>query len=213
MVLGYTIWSDSNYLFYLIWNIFLAFLPFLVSASLLWYKNQPARPCQLPMESRLAHEGAGREKTYPIIFIFGLVIWLILFPNAPYLITDIIHLGANPSIPFWYDAILLFASAWIGIYLGIYSLFHIEQIFLTWCSQKKTDLIILIIILFSSLGIYLGRFLRWNSWDVFIQPKYILSDILNIFSKPFNHLDAYITIIVFFVFITISYRVWKYVRK
>lgn len=193
MVLSYTIWSDSNFLLYLIWNIFLAFLPFLLSASLLWYKNQP--------------------KTYPIVFIFGLAIWLILFPNAPYLVTDIIHLGANPSIPFWYDAILLFTSAWIGVYLGIYSLFHIEQIFLSWCSKKKTDLIILIIILFSSLGIYLGRFLRWNSWDVFIQPKYIFSDVLDIFSKPFNHPDAYITIIVFFVFITISYRVWKYARK
>lgn len=168
-------------------------MPFLISVSLLLYKT--------------------KEKTHLIIFIIGLFVWLIVFPNAPYLVTDIIHLGANQNVPFWLDITLLFSSAWIGLYLGIYSLSHIEKILLTWFSQRKTNVIILITILVSSFGIYMGRFLRWNSWDIFVQPKIVFKDIAIVLSDIFNYKEAYITTIVFFIFITLSYGVWKYVRK
>lgn len=191
--MGYTIWSDTSYFLYLIWNIFLAFLPFFISASLLKYQN--------------------KEKNYQPIIFLGLIIWLIFFPNAPYLVTDIIHLSENIAVPFWYDVLLLFSSAWLGIYIGVHSLFHVEQIFLLKYSKIKTGVFILLTILLSSFGIYMGRFLRWNSWDVFIQPRFILKDSLDIFYHPFDHPEAYITALIFFVFVTISYNFWKYIRK
>ncbi|MEI7810304.1 MAG: DUF1361 domain-containing protein [bacterium] len=193
LVFGFTVWYDSSYFIYLIWNVFLAFLPYLLSANLLKYSN--------------------KEKINKIVLIFGLVFWLLLFPNAPYLASDIIHLGINPLVPAWLDIFLLFSCAWIGMYLGIYSLFHIEKILLSFWNKNKTNIAMVLIILLSSFGIYLGRFLRWNSWDIFFQPKLILNDIANIFYKPVSHLDAYITTIIFFIFITASYYSWKYVNK
>ncbi|MEI6580641.1 MAG: DUF1361 domain-containing protein [bacterium] len=193
LVLGFTIRYDSDYFFYLLWNIFLAFIPFLISSKLLWYKN--------------------KEKKYPVIFVLGLTLWLVVFPNAPYVVTDLIHLIASTFVPLWINVILLFSSAWIGIFLGIISLFHIEQIILPWFGRITTDLIILGVILLSSFGVYLGRFLRWNSWDIFLQPKAILNDFIDIFSNPLSHKEAYITTIVFFVLITVSYNIWKSVFK
>src|SRR5687767_1528841 len=46
-------------------------------------------------------------------------LWLLFLPNAPYLITDIIHLQRYPSVPLWYDLILLVAAAWTGSFLGL----------------------------------------------------------------------------------------------
>ena len=193
LVLGYTVLADSTFFLYLIWNIFLAFLPFLVSALLLWYVN---------------------NKNIKIsLLVVSLIFWLILFPNAPYIVTDLIHLNVNPQVPLWFDILLIFSSAYIGLYLGIHSLDHIEQIFLKYFNKNKTNILIIISIFLSSFGIYLGRFPRWNSWDLFIQPKSILLDAWNVLNDPFNNKDAYITTIAFFVFILVSYYIWKYSRK
>lgn len=193
LVLFYTVWSDTSYFLYIIWNIFLAFLPFLISSNLLWYKNQ------------------GKFGTP--IFIFGLLVWLALFPNAPYLVTDLIHLGANPSVPFIFDFLILFISAWVGMYLGVYSLFHVEEIFFDKYGKKITNSLLFVIILISSFGIYIGRFLRWNSWDVFLRPGYLVKDISEVVNHPHNYPEAYVSTAVFFVFITLSYLVWKKIKK
>ena len=198
LVLGYTIYADSAYYLYLIWNIFLAFLPFFISSTILWYENKITK--------------VGGGKTKPGIFISGLILWLILFPNAPYLITDIIHLGASHTAPLWIDSILLFSSAYIGVFLGLYSLSHIEHIFLLRFGRIKANLIILLAIFLSSFGIYIGRFLRWNSWDLFVNSKNFFVNIFDVFAHPLGHGDAYLTTIIFFVFITGSYYLWKYVR-
>lgn len=193
LVLVFTIWTDSSYFVYLIWNIFLAFLPFFISSLLLLYKSS--------------------GNTNHIIFVVGLFFWLILFPNAPYVVTDIIHLGENMIVPIWFDIILLFSSAWVGLYLGIQSLYHIEQLFLSWYGKRKTNILVLVLIFLSSFGIYLGRFLRWNSWDIIAKPDILFKDIFNIISHPLIYPEAYITTILFFIFITGSYNIWKYLRK
>ena len=183
------IWSDSTYFIYLLWNIFLAFLPFLLSAILLWYKTN--------------------KKIKSGVLIFGLIVWLSLFPNAPYLVTDFIHLGGKSIVPLWYDALLIFSSAWLGMLLALYSLFNIEQIFLTRYSKRITSFLIIVSILISSFGIYIGRFLRWNTWDIIIQPKHIIHDVSVILLHPFHYLEAYMFTLSFFVFIYVSYISWK----
>ena len=193
LVLAYTVLADSIFFVYLIWNIFLAFIPFFISSALLWYKKQ--------------------EKNYLIFFIFGLFFWLIFFPNAPYLVTDIIHLGSNKDVPILFDMILLFSSALVGVYFALKSLFQVEQILFFWFKKKKTDVAIILVILLSSFGVYLGRYLRWNSWDLFFNAKNILNDIANIFLKSENHKEAYIVTLVFFVFISCSYHIYKYFKN
>ena len=193
LVFVYTILADSIFFIYLIWNIFLAFIPFFISAFLLWYQKK-------------------NKKNLVFIFI-GLFLWLIFFPNAPYIVTDLIHLGVNPSVPLFLDIILLFSSALVGMYFAVKSLSHIEQIFLSYFSNKKTSIILLFIILLSSFGVYLGRYLRWNSWDTFLQPKYILNDVANIFFNIENHIEAFVITLVFFIFVTFSYYIYKYFKN
>lgn len=193
LVLGYTAWVDSAFFLYLIWNIFLAFLPFVISSFLLWYSNK------------------NNKKNF--LLCAGIFIWLILFPNAPYLITDIIHLNINPSVPLWFDMVLLFSSAYIGVYLGIHSLYHIEQIIQKYFNKSITKTLLLFSIFISSFGVYLGRFPRWNSWDLFIQPKNVLGDIWDVFQNPSDNQDAYTTTLIFFIFISVSYVFWKYTKK
>jgi uncharacterized membrane protein len=183
------IWSDSTYFIYLLWNIFLAFLPFLLSNILLWYKIN--------------------KKINLEFLVFGLIVWLFLFPNAPYLVTDFIHLGVKSIVPLWYDALLIFSSAWLGMLLALYSLSNIERLFLTRYSKRVTSFIIIVFILISSFGIYIGRFLRWNTWDVIIQPKHIIHDVSVILLHPFHYIEAYTFTISFFVFIYVSYISWK----
>ena len=193
LIVAYTVLADSIFFVYLIWNIFLAFIPFFISSTLLWYKKQ--------------------EKNYLIFFIFGLLFWLIFFPNAPYLVTDIIHLGSNKDVPILFDVILLFSSALLGMYFALKSLFQVEQILLHWFKKKKTNIIILLMILVSSFGVYLGRYLRWNSWDLFFDTKNIFNGIANIFLKIENYKEAYIVTLVFFAFITCSYYIYKYFKN
>ena len=183
------IWGKMSFV-YILWNIFLAFIPFIISSLLLSFSNE--------------------GKLKKIIFIFGIILWLIFIPNAPYLITDFIHLGTTRSIPIIYDTLLLFSSASVGLILGFFSLFHIEQIIKMRLSKRKTSIIIGIIILIISFGIYLGRFLRFNSWDVFINHTSLIKNVWKIFSQSKTHIEVYLYTLLFFVFLALSYKAWKY---
>lgn len=180
----------SYYFTYLFWNIFLAILPFVISSLLLW--------------------SAENNKLKKPIAILGGTIWLLLLPNAPYIVTDFIHIGRNHSAPLIYDTFLLFSSAWVGLLLGMYSINHIEKILQKKFSPPKTSVIIAIVVFIASFGIYLGRFLRFNSWDVFSDASLFFTNITSIFSQPSIHQDAYLFTLLSFTFIYVSYRSWKY---
>src|SRR5581483_11323407 len=90
--------------FWLVWNLFLAWLPALGAFAAYNLNHLPTRLRWLP--------------------ILGFsVLWLLFLPNAPYLITDIIHLKPHPGVPLWYDLITLVTFAWTGSFLGLISLF------------------------------------------------------------------------------------------
>ena len=136
-------------------------------------------------------------------FITGLtlVLWLLFFPNAPYLVTDLIHLSARPPIPIWYDALLLFSFAWLGIALALRALQQL-QIYLETCYPNPwIKLLIGIPLLLSGLGIYLGRVQRWNSWDAILHPWGPVRDTLNLFLHPGQHVQAWAMIVLFSLFL------------
>jgi len=188
-ILRIIIWGKMSFV-YILWNIFLAFIPFIISSLLLLFSNE--------------------RKLKKIIFIFGIILWLIFIPNAPYLVTDFIHLGTTRSIPVIYDVFLLFSSASVGLILGFQSLFHIEQIIKMKYSTQITSLIMGFIIFIISFGIYLGRFLRFNSWDVFINHTSLIKNVWKIFSQSKTHIEVYLYTLLFFVFLALSYKAWKY---
>lgn len=175
---------------YILWNILLAFIPFLISSILLFYSE--------------------KNKLNQTLFVIGGIVWLIFLPNAPYIVTDLIHIGVVKGVPVLYDSVLLFTSAWAGLLLGMNSIYHIEKILLSKYSKKITNFIILVVILFASFGIYLGRFLRFNSWDFFTNHSSLLSSVWKIFTQSNNYINVYIYTILFFFFIYMSFISFKY---
>ena len=135
---------------WLAWNLFLAWVPFLL--ALLLYER--------------ARAGASWRVLVPL----GLL-WLAFFPNAPYLITDLKHLGHGAQVPVLYDVLLLSAAAWLGLLLGLSSLFLVHAIARRLVGALDAWALVVAVLALSSFGIYLGRVQRWNSWDVVVHPQ------------------------------------------
>jgi len=143
-----TLFSGSfNYAF-LIWNLFLAWIPFLIA-----YFTYTVT--------------LNRRQIY-VVMPIAAFFWLIFFPNAPYILTDFQHLaGTWRDVPVWYDVMLLIWFSFTGLLLGMVSLFLMQEIirreFGRWVGWGFVALVSVL----SSAGVYVGRFLRWNSWDIF----------------------------------------------
>jgi uncharacterized membrane protein len=134
---------------WLAWNLLLAWIPF--GLSLLLYAR--------------ARAGASWRLLAPL----GLL-WLVFFPNAPYLVTDLKHVGNGGSVPVLYDVLLLSAGAWTGLLLGLTSLFLVHAVARRKLGALDAWALVVGVLVLSSFGIYLGRVLRWNSWDVVVHP-------------------------------------------
>lgn len=181
--------TGSSYYSFLLWNILLALLPFIVSLTAL-------------------HLDERKKLALWALILMG-VLWLALFPNAPYLVTDVVHLRKSELAPIWFDALMFFSVAWAGMLSGLYSLSHVEKILRARYSNMLTWTILSVFIALSSIGIYVGRFLRWNSWDVVASPYGLVTDVWSIFAQPGEHQQAYAMIPVFFIFILVSYLAWR----
>jgi uncharacterized membrane protein len=134
-------------------------------------------------------------------------VWLLFFPNAPYLITDLVHLHARPEMPYWFDQILYMAFAFTGVYLGMVSLILMQSLV-----RRALGWILSWVFAFGALvlggfGIYLGRFLRFNSWDLLVNPKPLLKELLSWVRHPKSNSDAFIFALTFSVFFSAIYFV------
>jgi uncharacterized membrane protein len=135
----------------LVWNLFLAWIPFVLSytAYILSWK---------------------RSSLYLIIPVTAFL-WLIFFPNALYILTDLQHLSRQSSAaPLWYDVIMLVWFSWTGLLLGIVSLYFMHEIIQRTFGRVVGWAFVLLVSGLSSFGVYLGRFGRFNSWDLLQSP-------------------------------------------
>jgi len=174
---------------YILWNIFLAFVPFFITSILTLNTN--------------------KDNILKPVFIIGFLFWFLFLPNAPYVITDFIHLGRFYAVPTMYDMFLLFTSAWVSLLLGLHSLFQMEKMLLLRFTRKITNIIIIVTILFTSFGVYLGRYLRFNSWDFFLSHNSLLASIWKVLTQSNNYANVYGYTLLFFVFIYVSYRSFR----
>jgi len=188
-ILRILIWGKLSFI-YITWNIFLAFIPFIISSLILYFFKE------------------GKIKKY--LFVIGIFLWIIFIPNAPYIITDFVHLGEIRSIPLLYDIVLLFTSSCVGLILGFNSFYHIEQIIYTKYNKNISNIIMGIIILMISFGVYLGRFLRFNSWDVFINHTSLIKNIWKNFSQSNGYIEVFFYTGLLFFFLFLFYKAWKY---
>lgn len=186
-MLAARIWYSDHYTYsFLQWNLFLAWIP-LFSALGMWVIQERKVP------------GAG------FLISLGFLGWLAFFPNAPYIVTDFLHLTERNNVPLWYDLLLLFSFAWNGLVVGFTSLWIVQAVIANQWGARLSWLIVAGTLAVSGFGIYLGRFLRWNSWDVLTNPELLARDIYHIVTNPFAHPKIVVMTLLFSSFLTLAY--------
>ena len=168
---------------FLLWNLFLAAIPFALSAALHLAARKPKARLLLPV-------GA---------------VWLLFFPNAPYLVTDLFHLEPRAGVPYWYDLALIMSCAWNGLMLAYSSLMDmhtlVRQRLGFWSGWSFATLALGL----SAFGVYLGRYLRFNSWDILSNPFTLFYDIVQRFLHPFHNWQTWGVTVVFWAFLLLGY--------
>lgn len=141
--------THSIYLLFLIWNLFLAIIPYYLSSSI--YNNF-------------------FDKSKKIQNCFYVIIWLLFIPNTFYILTDFTHLHFKNTFQFGLDLLILSSFSFAGFYVGLLSLQHVHQLTIAKYGDKIGYMFILTSSFLSAFGIYLGRVLRFNSWDIISKP-------------------------------------------
>jgi uncharacterized membrane protein len=132
-------------------------------------------------------------------------LWLLFFPNAAYIVTDFVHLRAIAPIPLWFDIGLIAVFAWSGCFLAVASLRTMQALVASYLGAAASWLFVAAVFGLNGLGIYLGRFLRWNSWDLFIHPHGVLSDAAAIVAHPIANRQATGVICMFGALLCVCY--------
>jgi uncharacterized membrane protein len=136
-----------------------------------------------------------------------LVAWLLFFPNAPYLMTDLVHQRVQDNRLVWLDLVALQAFAWTGLALGFVSLDLAQRVVARRVGRVASWLFAAAAIGLSAFGIYLGRFRRWNSWDVARDPFGLISDVARMVLHPFAHVHVVAFSVVLAAFLMAAYVV------
>jgi uncharacterized membrane protein len=182
--------SDSSRYIFLYWNLALAILAPLIAFFLVY---------------RVRRFGW----LHPIQLLLTLV-WLLFLPNSFYIISDFIHLRETYEAPLLYDIALFMSFVMSGLILGMVSVYvvHLEL-------QKKIRiryawLCITAIFLLSSFAIYLGRFSRWNTWDILLAPAGLLFDVSDRVVNPAAHKETYVsTLSMFLLLLAVYWVLWE----
>lgn len=151
---------------FLFWNLFLAWVPYLLALALVGLDRLRAPGWLLA--------GVG-------------VVWLLFLPNAPYILTDFIHLGAIPGAPRWFDVLLIGSFAATGLALGLASLLLVHHLVAARVGKVAGWVVAIGSLALSSVGVYLGRFPRFNSWDVVTNPHGLVEVITSRLADPLGN--------------------------
>lgn len=188
LLLARTVYTGGLTFAFLLWNLFLAFLPWLLSHS-------------------LATRPAWTNKKWKLVLVF--TAWLLFIPNSFYMLTDLFHLYDNFSVPRWYDLLLILSFAWNATLMGILSVRNIEKILEARWRYRHDVFFVYPIMLLNALGIYIGRYMRFNSWDVVSNPFALIAGIAHLLLHPFYYRNGWAMIVCFSFFLTILYRTLK----
>lgn len=175
---------------FLVWNLFLAFVPWCISSLLVMYKTK----------SR-------------ILLTVLIVAWLLLYPNSPYILTDLFHLHKGRVMPMWFDLVLILSFAWTGLMYGFSSLRDIESLLSTYVKRWYVVVLSVVFMFISAFGIYIGRYLRWNSWDIITNPALLMYDIGDRFLHPFQHSRTWGVTIMMGLLLNMMYFSFKYFKQ
>lgn len=183
--LRFVLTQQFTYLF-LSWNLALAIVPYGIAL--------------------LAERILRRKRRVKFLLVPTLLLWLFFFPNAPYIFTDYIHLERLTDVDDWaYDAAMISVFAFTGLLFGLYSLFLVHEIIRERFGRWFGWATVFIVAALSGYGVYLGRFPRWNSWDIVTHPLRFVGDAFGRLTDPLQHYKLVLTTALFGSFIFISY--------
>ncbi len=169
---------------FLPWNLLLAFVPYgitrLMERRIDWLENRWKR--------------AGL-----------LCLWLLFVPNSFYIITDLFHFTHVRSAPKWFDLLLIFSFAWNGIFFGIISLRRVELIVGLDRGPLFSIGLVFLVMWLNALGIYIGRYLRFNSWDVLTDPFNLAGEMADLLFNPIANWYAWGMTVAYAVFMSLLY--------
>lgn len=184
--------TGTIHLWFLAWNLFLAWVPVLF--AWLFYRRTLN----------------GLLWSWQTSSLFA--VWLLFLPNAFYLVTDFIHLRTYSDIGMVYDVVLLATYTIAGFVLGYTSLYMVHLRAMRQYGARG-HWIAGVALLLSGFAIYLGRYLRWNSWDVITNPLGLLFDVSDRIVNPVEHPLTFTTTLLFFGFLSVLYAViWRGAR-
>ncbi len=179
-------WVWNSIYFFLAWNLVLAWVPLLFAQ---WLVNI---------------QKANRTLVTQWILFF---LWLLFFPNAPYILTDYFHLYQLRDVtPLWFDLVLITSFAWLGLQLGFLSLARVQAAVTKHYSARVGYAVVVVTTVLASFGIFVGRYLRWNSWDVVTNPWVLVTDFWNLVQSPFLWQNALGLTVFFAIFLLLAYQ-------
>ncbi|NNC85220.1 MAG: DUF1361 domain-containing protein, partial [Bacteroidia bacterium] len=149
-------YTGSDLFLFLNWNLFLAFIPWLITTALIINPNL---------------------RNNMFLFLGIMVLWIAFFPNAPYILTDLFHIKWSTAAPIWFDTAMILTFAWTALCFGFLSLMDIDNILTQKLNSFLSKFIITVLLFAAGFGVYIGRYLRWNSWDLVNEPSGIIYDI------------------------------------
>jgi uncharacterized membrane protein len=177
---------------FLNWNLFLAFVPWALTSLAI------IKPWIQKSKIRIG---------------FLVIVWLLFFPNAPYILTDLFYLRRRFSMPIWYDMLLILSFAWTGLLFGFLSLWDIERILNKFMKPVFTTVLSTLFLFIGSFGIYIGRYLRWNTWDILTDPLELMYDIGDRVVNPFAHRTTWGMTLFMGLFLNMLYWSFRMIQK
>lgn len=178
---------------YLIWNLFLAWLPLLFAYEL--YRVIQRQPWSSWTALGLT------------------VFWFAFLPNSFYLVSDFVHLGDFEANQLVFGAAILTALTLTGLWLGFTSLILVHMQLRKRLDAPTSAVLAGITLFIASVAVYIGRDLRWNSWDLLLNPFGLLFDLSERFMHPSQYAQVFSVVAPIFILLaTVYFLSWRAVR-
>ncbi|SHG50134.1 DUF1361 domain-containing protein [Winogradskyella jejuensis] len=177
--------NKSFFYLFLVWNIVLAIVPYAITMYL------------------------SSVKLNRLKLILWFCVWVLFLPNAPYIITDLLHLRVSNSYMLWLDILVILSFAGTGLLLFFLSLNDMRLLLNLHFKKLQTKYLMTVIVFLCAFGVYLGRYLRYNSWEILSKPQRLFSDILEMITNPFNNSEAWLFTFGFGIFLYVGFRIFR----
>lgn len=180
---------------FLVWNLILAYVPYFITQML-----------------NRKQEWINNKLVFAAIFF----LWLAFIPNSFYIITDLFHLGDHYNdrkMPQWFDLAMILSFAWNGLLLGILSVRQMEKLFTAHIFKIHELLFIYPLMWMNAFGVYIGRYLRYNSWEVLTNPLQLIRDICVVLFHPLEYRYASGMIFCYSILMTLFYLTLKKISR